>query len=434
MSQGKNYKRHHLNPLLINQTTMKKLYADRGETGDVSFIVESEVIRAHRCVLATHSPKYKAQFYGVQPDQGEIRVDGVSADAFREFLQFFYLDEVFLTQKNIEDVLNLACQSLVNTFVNVCEEFLKYSSVLLIDNFCWSYRLAMLYDLKSLQNKCRHFFNYKTYALKVLANAGFENCDRELLPELLQLYAEKCKEIDYFNACIAWAKTACKLENKDPENGVNLRAVLGDAITNIRFGNMTIEEFAEIHSKYDGLFSTDESIEIMYMIGKVNGFKSKRFNQLSRKEFEFTVKKVDTIFECDRVSSKSEDRKGLRREEKIWFYCIKLIKLHGLVIATTNIGDIKILVACSIEHFEYCPKFTTKSKTDTNETIITFDQPIFCTNSCFIHLERDSWWNNKDGYYVKDTIESHGTHFIFNRVDPDGSVSFVKRILYSCRE
>lgn len=71
--------------------TLNTLYSDKNETGDAEFQVESEIVRAHRCVLAATSPKYKAQFYGLQAEEGRILLSDVSVSAFEEFLQFFYL-------------------------------------------------------------------------------------------------------------------------------------------------------------------------------------------------------------------------------------------------------------------------------------------------------------------------------------------------------
>lgn len=99
---------------------LEQLYSDRDQIGDAVFIVESQEIRAHRSILAALSPKYKAQFYGSNPDQGEIQIPDVSAAAFQEFLQFFYKESVNLTMGNIASVLDLAQQSLVEGSIEIC--------------------------------------------------------------------------------------------------------------------------------------------------------------------------------------------------------------------------------------------------------------------------------------------------------------------------
>lgn len=117
---------------------------DRNETGDVTFLVETEQIRAHRSVLAALSPKFKAQFYGLITDMGEISIPNVTATAFNEFLQICYKKTANLTMDNIETVLDLAIQSLVDDFVECCVNFLK--DAIKANNVCTAYRLAILYD------------------------------------------------------------------------------------------------------------------------------------------------------------------------------------------------------------------------------------------------------------------------------------------------
>ncbi|XP_055303218.1 BTB/POZ domain-containing protein 3-like [Sitodiplosis mosellana] len=264
---------------VVNET-MNVLYSQKNETGDVTFVVESESIRAHRNILAAISPKYKAQFYGAHADKGEIHVNDVSAAAFNEFLQFFYLNRVDLNTKNIEGVLNLAKQSLVDAFVTECIDFLM--EVVNVDNLCWAYRLAISYDIKKLKDHCEPQISANTK--KVFASEDFINCDHDLLIHILKLDTMDCKETEVFDACIAWAKSIVRQEDMDSGDMEHLHATLFDAITHIRFSSMTAEEFAEIHSKYKGFFTADESCEIFYMIGKLKGYKSQRFNQTPRNQ------------------------------------------------------------------------------------------------------------------------------------------------------
>lgn len=147
----------------------EQLYTDRALTGDVVFIVDSQEIRAHRSVLAAFSPNYKVQFYGGHPDPGEIRIPNVAAAAFEQFLKLFYKKSVDLTMDNIESVLDLAQQSLVKGFINLCGDFLRKS--ITVGNVCFVYRLAILYDIKSLRCACESLIIACTKA--VLASDGF---------------------------------------------------------------------------------------------------------------------------------------------------------------------------------------------------------------------------------------------------------------------
>lgn len=57
--------------------------------------------------MAIDSDVFKAMFYGNLKEGDDIRVIEVSDAAFREFLQFFYLSELDLTDENIAAVLYL---------------------------------------------------------------------------------------------------------------------------------------------------------------------------------------------------------------------------------------------------------------------------------------------------------------------------------------
>lgn len=96
------------NNIESDDQTMEKLYSNRNQTGDVTFLVESQRIRAHRNVLAARSPEYNAQFKGPIRNLSEIHVPNVSAAAFNIFLQFFYKKTIELTMDNIGMVLVLA--------------------------------------------------------------------------------------------------------------------------------------------------------------------------------------------------------------------------------------------------------------------------------------------------------------------------------------
>lgn len=259
----------------VNQTIvplMDSMYSKRDETGDVAFIVESQSIRAHRNVLAAISPKY-----GTQPDTGDIRVENVSAAAFNEFLQFFYLSKVNLTKENIEDVLDLAKQSLVDAFVEECINFLMNVA---LDNLCWVYRIAIFHDIDILEEYCEQRISLN--AKKLFASDEFINCDHDLVMEILEIDTLCCKEVEIFEARIIWAKASANSKGINAENMEHLRAELGDFLTQIRFSSMSIEEFVKIHNKYKELFNENEFTEIIYIIGKLEGFKSQRFNQTPR--------------------------------------------------------------------------------------------------------------------------------------------------------
>lgn len=255
----------------------EQLYAERNQTGDITFLVESQQIRAHRIVLAALSPKYKAQFFGPQPDEGEIHVPNVSAAAFNQFLQLFYKHAVDFSIEYIATVLDLAVQSLVPEFVENCTEFL---ATIVNTKFCVAYRLAILYDLESLRVNCVDWIGKN--AIRFFESNNFLQCDRDMLVSILKVDAFKCAETEVFQACIAWARAYCERNNLNAENSENLRTAFGDAIYQIRFSSINTEEFAALYQSVDGLLLADEIVEILYIIGKLKDYKPKKFNETPR--------------------------------------------------------------------------------------------------------------------------------------------------------
>lgn len=282
--------------------TVETLYLERDKTGDVTFIVRSNEIRAHKSILAANSPKYKAQLYGLQSDKGDIIVNDVSTDAFEEFLQFFYLGKANLTMQNIEDVLSLAKQSLFDGLVEACVLFLSKNVDDLEDAFLVN-RLAVLYDMEVLLKIYLEYISKNTK--EAFKSVGFLiNCSRDMLLQILKLDSLNCKETDVFDACISWAQSVCRSKNVNDENVKNLRTELDDVIYEIRFRSITIEEFVQLNSLYD---VPDEMKEIMYIIGNLKDFESSKFNQTVR-----ITKKED---QCGTISARRSIHKKKEKND-----------------------------------------------------------------------------------------------------------------------
>lgn len=379
----------------------------------MSFIVESELIRAHRCVLATVSPKYKAQFYGVQPDKDEIPVDDVSAAAFNEFPRFFYSEEVILTAKNIEAVLNLAKQSLVDAFTNECINFLV--EMVKVNNVCWAYRLAILHDIKPLKNRCEP--EISANALKMFATDDFISCDRDLLIRILKFDSLCCKETEIFDACIAWAKAVCKQKNVYAEKPANLRAVLGKAVAEIRFGSMASEEFATIHNKFKGFFTADESSEIFCIISKLKDFKSERFNQTLREQTKLPPVKPKDETQIEEVWIDLGLEKNAFKGNDIdsmLFFCNEGIRLRGFVVGSEAIDELDITVMLEKIHLQKCSYTRDKTKKKCT-TIAILENPVDIKplERCFIEVKSRSFVACNNIHNLKSEATVGGVTFKF---------------------
>lgn len=300
------------------QLTATLLYAERENTGDAVFIIDSERILAHRNVLAAFSPKYKAQFYGPNPEKDEIHVKDISASAFEEFVKFFYGETVNFTNDNVESILNQAKQCLMNIFVYECELFLMRS--LNEENLLSHYRLSLLYELKTLIKVCVE--RIRLNIPKIFATTEFLHCDHYVLIHILSIEPLiDCKETDLFEACISWAGAACRRKNINDKNPKNLRSQLNKALEYICFGSFNIYKFVELNETYKGFFTQDEYIEITKIIGDLKNFRPKHFSTKIRKRFandESVSQQNDTSIETGSPVKSNSPRTKRPRRNAIW--------------------------------------------------------------------------------------------------------------------
>ncbi|CAO2149802.1 unnamed protein product [Urochloa humidicola] len=79
---------------------------------DVMFQVGSEVLTAHRCVLATRSPVFMADFFGPGKDTAtathHVRIDGMEAKVFKALLHFIYTNSLPVAVKEGGDKVAMA--------------------------------------------------------------------------------------------------------------------------------------------------------------------------------------------------------------------------------------------------------------------------------------------------------------------------------------
>lgn len=259
---------------------IKALYLSE-EGADVWFNFPDERIPSHKLMLTTMSSWLNTMFHGSLPegDEVDMTVNGkLTAAAFKEFLQFFYMDpdSVKLTMENIEGVIDLAKQSLTDHIFDACESFLVQS--VSTDTMCFGYQLALRYGANKLRAICED--EICVNAEQILRSSSFMEFPFDFLQNILQCDALACEEKVIFDACIAWAKAACKRNNEDPTKAENLRAQLKDSVYQIRFISMDKKEIAKCIASCSGLFSADELEEIICM--NCNESKAKKFNWTPR--------------------------------------------------------------------------------------------------------------------------------------------------------
>lgn len=178
---------------------------------------------------------------------------------------------------------------------------------------------------------------------EVFASPAFEECEPRTLEHILKLNLT-CNEVDIFNACLTWAKYACR--HLDEIRAEHLRNELNGYFELIRFGEMTNEEFAGIAMSCKGLFTLDEYEDIILTISMKGKYEPKIFNQKPRQY----VWNPNKIVNCARQAGKTDNavRKTVQNIEIVSFSSNKPVLLgqfHTQPITLNN--------ANSFNHYNY---------------------------------------------------------------------------------
>lgn len=252
---------------------------------DVFFVFHAngrivEKVPAHKSILAVISTVFDDLFYGATPaTEGDINVHDTTADVFKEFLQFFYRATVKLSARNFFSVMQLVAKyGIEDCVLDACSELCEITITL--DNICWGYELAILFEHAELQQFCMRFIGEN--AQKIFESSSFLHCEPNVLHHIIALDALDCDELTVFDGCLAWARNACHRERIDDTNMQNLRQQLGDIFYEIRFGYMKVEDFYKRYCLYKGLFSLDEFEDIICMIALKGKHQSHLFNTKPR--------------------------------------------------------------------------------------------------------------------------------------------------------
>lgn len=324
----------------------EQLYLDE-RTADVQFVFAScdngaiEKVPAHKAILSAISPVLDALLYGPFKQDGDIDIDGTTIQAFREFLQFFYIRNVKITTENAAAVMDLAKRYAVADCLNACADLQK--ATLTTDNMCWGYELAIQFEHQSLRQFCEQ--KICENSSKIFESSSFLHCKSNLLRAILQLNGFQCDETVIFDGCIEWAKQACIENQLDATDVRNIRQQLGDLFYEIRFAGMTTKEFYLRSRKFDGLFSEQEFRDIIGIIaedgavdvddGRTTLKSISKFNRTTRKWTKtLTLTDAAPILSCSRIDlnlSALMNRFVLPPIDCTTFssnYALKLTKIH----------------------------------------------------------------------------------------------------------
>lgn len=146
-------------------------------------------------------------FFGPTKENEVIEMGRADANAFKEFLQFFYLTKITLSVENIQAVVQYAIEfKIIEDMFKMCSTFIK--GKVTKQNVVWSYQLATLVDNDELKQICER--QIRTLSSNIFKSNILNNCNQEVIQNILQFDELLCNEFDLFNACIEWAKSMCQ--------------------------------------------------------------------------------------------------------------------------------------------------------------------------------------------------------------------------------
>ncbi|XP_055306482.1 uncharacterized protein LOC129570785 [Sitodiplosis mosellana] len=237
-----------------------------------------ERVPAHKIFLITASDVFRTMFNGTWDENDEVEIVDASVVEFKEFLQFFYLQQVKVSISNVARVMYLGNKYNIAQCLSVCERFII--NTLDENNVCWAYELAIVYDQTKLKKYCETFIGINTKV--VLASDNFLKSDSKVLGHILKLNTLSCSENEIFEACMNWVKATAKVDQLTREI---VQAQLGELFYNIRFKSMTPQGFAALVPSYGCLLSNDEYGDISQAIA-LQDFQPNIFSKKPRMSFE----------------------------------------------------------------------------------------------------------------------------------------------------
>ena len=278
----------------------------------------SKELHAHKYILATSSSVFHAMFYGELTEKNSIvYLSDTNDDSLEEFLRFLYTDECNLTADNVVFVLYLAKKYIVPSLAEKCVEFLETN--LAAENVFVVLEQALQFDEEKLEKKCWDMIDMETS--EAVVSDAFTEISQPTLVEFLKRESLNIKEIDLFKAVVKWSEAECLRKEKET-NGTNKRAAIGNAIYQIRFASMTLEEFGQ-NVSVSGLLTAEE---MMLFYEKFSGLErtSEMWNMTKRE-----AKKEILLRCCRYVGYGVVSRSNYALSDEVCMSFSKPVKLHG---------------------------------------------------------------------------------------------------------
>ena len=278
---------------------------------------------AHKYVLGTSSAVFYAMFYGKLADMNSVvHLRDTNDEYLEEFLRFLYTDECSLTADNAISVLYLAKKYIVPSLADKCIEFLD--SIFSAENIFTILHQTIQLDEKKLEEKCWEFVELNTS--EVVASVEFTDINQATLTDVLKRESLNVKEYDLYNAVLKWSEAECSRKGIEA-NAKNKRTAIGNAIYQIRFASMTLQEFGQITSQSSML--TPEDMVLFYE--KFSGVErvSEVWNMSERRV------RSETLLRCCRFVEYTNTW-GRVEKHALYVSFNKTVKIHGVHLLGEN--------------------------------------------------------------------------------------------------
>jgi BTB/POZ domain-containing protein 3/6 len=370
---------------------------------DIAFSCEGSDKKffAHKYVLATSSAVFHAMFYGELAEKNPVvHLSDTDEESLEEFLRFLYTDECNLTTDNAVFVLYLAKKYIVPSLARKCFEYFDANCA--AENVLIILQQAIQFDENKLEEKCWDFIDLK--ANEAVASDGFCDINQATLVELLKREPLNVEEVDLFKAVLKWSEAECSRKGIEA-NAKNKRAAMGNAIYQIRFASMTLQDLAQNVSQ-SGILTPEEMV-LFY--GKLGGVErtSEIWNMSE------TRVKEDILLRCCIFDTYGIH--GISIFENTWEDALgisfsKPVKLHGVRLLGEKQKEYNVKLEVSSQIIE--KKFHAEERD--NIGIYRFDVmlpvPIKVQANVSVHLKATitGYHYSYLGAGVRKTVETNG--------------------------
>ncbi|XP_033735166.1 BTB/POZ domain-containing protein 6-like [Pecten maximus] len=360
---------------------------------DISFKLGkagSDVVPAHKFVLASRSSVFRAMLYGPLAEKScTVDIPDVESGIFKCFLRYVYTDNCAITSDNVTALMYTAHKYNVRRLVKECGQFMMDN--MSTANVCTIMENANLFDNRELRQKCLEFI--QNQCTEIVESKLLTSLGPDCLGEVLRSEELDAKEEDIFAAVVSWADCRCT-EKCLEVNGSNRRQVLGDLLYLVRFPLTSQKTFASISEANENLLSLEEQVVVFrgYATGNFSNspFSSKmRSAQVQTKEYTcFRFQGNDIKDSGTMWSNNSKDAIMFKVSEPVYivglilFGCKEGSTTYNVHVEITELGQkVHTTVASTSTEKTFQVNFTepVAVNRDTNYTLTVFLNRGPCT-------------------------------------------------------